>query len=43
MRVKIDGGNRKGKDFRCVSYGYEDDADPERGEESGILGIGGSP
>jgi len=25
-----------------MSCGREDDADPERGEESGILGIGGS-
>src|SRR5215471_15479753 len=39
---KIDSGNRKGERFRCVSCGREDDADPERGDESGILGIGGS-
>ena len=39
---KIDSRNRKGERFRCVSCGHEDDADPERGKESGILGIGGS-
>src|SRR5499427_5186194 len=39
---KIDSGNRKGERFRCVSCRREDDADPERGAESGILGIGGS-
>lgn len=39
---KIDSRNRKGERFRCVSCVREDDADPERGAESGILGIGGS-
>src|SRR5262249_6491630 len=39
---KIDSKNRKGERFKCVSCEHEDDADPERGEESGILGIGGS-
>src|SRR5499426_4214173 len=39
---KIDSRNRKGERFRCLSCGHEDDADPERGAESGILGVGGS-
>src|SRR5262250_98470 len=38
---KLDSRNRKGERFRCMSCGREDDADPERGAESGILGIGG--
>ena len=40
--LRITSGNRKGERFRRVSCGREDDADPERGAESGILGIGGS-